>query len=383
MLHLPACLKELELSEFCGALHELPPSLTSLFACDWRGATGVVALVKALEAAPTGLQALTLHRKSRGRRPRADELEGVQCPAGVTELSLKSVGWRMKLPLQLQMLTLRYCVLKTELRLPDTLRRVKFAHCSIRDHLVLNEGLLCLELQGNTQCRMLLQLPSTLEVLVMDDSSDAPLAQPLPAHLETLMLGDSFDAALGPLPESLEELSLGASFSEPLGALPASLRILDMTEADFDHPLGELPWQLHELRLSPGFDQPLGDLPQSLEVLEMGEEFSCQLALPLPSSLRTLHIDSCFEGSLGVLPQSLTELVVGASFDDDLRLLPQSLEVLDMSQAFNYDHPLPPLAELPAGLHTLKLMKTWGNKHWPKTLEIKWYDDAGSCSNSD
>jgi hypothetical protein len=222
---LPACLKELELSEYCGALHELPPSLTSLFACDWRGATGVVALVKALEAAPIGLQALTLHRKSRGRRPRADELEGVQCPAGVTELSLKSVGWRMKLPSQLQMLTLRYCVLKTELRLPDTLRRAKFSHCSIRDNLVVNEGLLCLELQGNTQCRTHLQLPSTLKVLIMDDSSDAPLAQPLPAHLEMLVLGDSFDAPLGPLPERLEELSLGTSFSEPLGPLPASLRI--------------------------------------------------------------------------------------------------------------------------------------------------------------
>eukprot|EP00953_Heterococcus_sp_UTEX-ZZ885_P038991 20003-Heterococcus_DN1.PRE.8 len=217
---LPACLKELELSEYCGALQELPSSLTSLFASDWRGATG------------------------RGRRPRADELEGVQCPAGVTELSLKSVGWHMKLPSQLQMLTLRYCVLKTELRLPDTLRRATFSHCSIRDQLVLNEGLLCLELQGNTQCRTLLQLPSTLEVLIMDDSSDAPLAQPLPAHLEMLVLGDSFDAPLGPLPERLEELSLGTSFSEPLGPLPASLRILNMSEAEFDHPLGELPWQL-------------------------------------------------------------------------------------------------------------------------------------------
>jgi FNIP Repeat len=159
---------------------------------------------------------------------------------------------------------------------------------------------------------------------------------------------------LGPLPDSSEELIVGRGFSQPLGPLPHGLRRLLIGNSEFNHPLGDLPEQLRELQLSYYyFDQQLSPLPQSLERLEMGTMYSHPLSLPLPPHLRLLHVSDRFNHSLGVLPQSLTELKVGAEFNHDLRPLPQSLAVLDLSKARKFDHPLPPLAELPAWLHTL------------------------------
>jgi hypothetical protein len=358
---LPACLRELELSEFCGPLHELPPTLTSLVASDWPGVTGVVALVSALEAAPAGLHELTLHRKQHEKKPEEDELEDVQCPAGVRKLNLRGVGWRMRLPSQLQTLTLRCFILTTELRLPDTVRQLHLTQCSLRDNLVLNEGLLRLELHRKARSRVPLQLPSTLAHLVMDATSNAPLAQPSPASLKFLKLDDDFDSPLGPLPGSLEELIVGREFSQPLGQLPLGLLslLLDTSEY-FNEPLGELPAQLRTLQLSECFDQPLGPLPPDLRSLTVGEEFNAPLGLwpdsleeltagvsfreplgPLPLGLRSLLLGESdyFDQPLGELPAQLCTLQLSECFDQPLGPLPQSLERLETG--FGYSHPLP------------------------------------------
>jgi hypothetical protein len=203
----------------------------------------------------------------------------------------------------------------------------------------------------------------------MDASSNALFAQPLPASLQYAFLGRDSDPPLM-LPDTLEELVVGRAFSQPLGTLPCALRSLVMTNSVFNHPLGVLPDQLRTLQLSDCFKQQLGPLPQSLEVLVMGYRYSHPLPLPLPSNLRKLCMGYRFNHSLGPLPQSLAELVVGASFDHDLRPLPMSLTVLVLSQAGCYDHPLPPPAELPAGLHTLKLTSAWRRKHWPDQAEL-------------
>jgi hypothetical protein len=100
---LPVGLRKLDLSRFCGTLGELPQSLTSLSASGWRDAAGIAAVARALEAAPTGLHQLHLSFQDPEPEvaPTEDELEGVQCPAGVTTLRLRGVGWRMQMPSQL------------------------------------------------------------------------------------------------------------------------------------------------------------------------------------------------------------------------------------------------------------------------------------------
>eukprot|EP00953_Heterococcus_sp_UTEX-ZZ885_P038986 20003-Heterococcus_DN1.PRE.3 len=366
---LPAGLRTLELIRFSGTLDQLPQSLTSLTVFGWRGAAGIAAIVRAFEAAPAGLQLLDLKRRSGLLWRGVDALAGAQCPASVTTLRLQGVGWCMNFPSQLRTLTLSLCVIETELQLPDNVRKLEFVSCSVPGPLLLNEGLQRLHLTENTTCSSLVQLPSTLTHLVMDASSNVTIAQPLPASLKYAFLGKHSDPSLV-LPDTLEELVVGRSFSQPLGPLPLGLRSLEIANSDFDHPLGDLPDQLRKLQLSYWFDQHLGPLPQSLETLVMGYRYSHPLPLPLPSNLRKLCMGYRFNHSLGPLPQSLAELVVGASFDHDLRPLPQSLTVLDLSQAGCYDHPLPPPAERPAGLHTLKLTSAWRRKHWPDQAEL-------------
>eukprot|EP00953_Heterococcus_sp_UTEX-ZZ885_P038989 20003-Heterococcus_DN1.PRE.6 len=144
---LPACLKELELSRFCGTVEdlELPPTLTSLSTSQWRGAAGVVAVARVLGAAPPALQQLHLISRHGFHgpipcRPSEAELAGVQCPAGVTSLRLEGVGWRMKLPSQLHTLSLRYCDISTELRLPQSVRHLALSFCYLKGSLLLNEA---------------------------------------------------------------------------------------------------------------------------------------------------------------------------------------------------------------------------------------------------
>jgi hypothetical protein len=115
---LPAGLQSLELSRYCGTLDQLPSSLTSLAVFAWRGAPGIACVVRALEAAPAGLQLLNLNRGEHQEYPEIDELEGVQCPSGVTTLRLQGVGWRMELPSQLYKLSLSSCVIGSDVDLP-------------------------------------------------------------------------------------------------------------------------------------------------------------------------------------------------------------------------------------------------------------------------
>jgi hypothetical protein len=194
---LPACLKELELSRFSGTLEtlELPPTLMFLSASQWRGAAGVVAVARVLEAAPPALHQLHLIRRHGlhgpiPRRPSEDELAGVQCPAGVTTLKLEGVGWRMKLPSQLW--------------LPQSVRHLDLSFCYIEGSLLLNEGLQRLHMR-DAMCPVTLEMPSTLTHLHIMGSSAVDF-EVLPVALQHLDLSGirTQHVLLAPLPETLQ-----------------------------------------------------------------------------------------------------------------------------------------------------------------------------------
>jgi FNIP Repeat len=393
---LPAGLQSLELSRYCGILDELPPTLTSLAVFAWRGAPGIACVVRALEAAPAGLQHLNLNRKEYQEWAEVDELEGAQCPPGVTTLRLQGMGWRMKLPSQLHTLSLSLCTISTELQLPDSVRHLEFSSCVIRGTLLLNEGLQRLQMAERTRCQSLIELPSTLTHLkILDDSGTLlgelppslmrleishdmiePLSNPLSSALQYARLSFIYSSPLGtPLPDALHTLVLGPFFNFPLGPLPATLRKLFFESQEdcpslYEHPL-ELPSQLLHLQLPDMYNSSTA-LPDFIEQLVMGARFDQPLiGGSLPTNLTSLTMGARFNRSLGVLPQSLSELVIGAAFNKPLGPLPQQLVTLDLSLAAAFDHDLPPLTELPAGLQLLRIRKDWEARHRCSKLKIE------------
>lgn len=126
--------------------------------------------------------------------------------------------------------------------------------------------------------------------------------------IECLELCGTFDDSLETLPKTLKKLYFTNSYFTKDIVFPEGLEILDMEGCFNYEKTMKLPKGLKELRLGPNAD--FEELPESLLTLHLGENFNRKCEFP----------------------KNLEWLKLSTYFDKDLDNLPDSLEVLDISQ---------------------------------------------------
>ena len=144
----------------------------------------------------------------------------------------------------------------------------------------------------------------------------------------TQIEGLEFEEQLVDLPNTVEVLSFRRGYNQSITVeLPDSLQELTFGY-HFNKPLGvTLPDQLLTLRFGDHFNESLAALPRKLRSLTFGQHFNQRLDhLEMPSSLESLAFGFDFNQRLPAMPQ-LQHLVLGASFDQALGLLPKLLSL--------------------------------------------------------
>ncbi|EFA84132.1 FNIP repeat-containing protein [Heterostelium album PN500] len=186
-----------------------------------------------------------------------------------------------------------------------------------------------------------------------------------PKTLLSLRFGDSFNRAVTPLSTliNLESLHLGKGYSHPITVLPATLTSLHLPEKL--NPTAEelkrlLPASLTSLTLS-GFNQPLLEtsdvFPQSLEILDLTVAFNQPIPVgALPRRLRVLNLSAQFNHPLevGCLPDHLEELKFRDNFNKTIPLGLLPKSLRKLEFGNSYNQRIVPLS-LPTNLARLVL----------------------------
>jgi hypothetical protein len=177
--------------------------------------------------------------------------------------------------------------------------------------------------------------------------NEADFTNPMWTNLKQLVLFASSSPSLTALPPNLQKLRTSNEFRSQLPPLPLSLQKLS-TGACYSRPLA-LNTQLKFLTiLGSTFNYPLGPLPETLEYLQVSGAFNC----PLFNFL-----------GLQMLPSGLVMLVMSRAFNHSLGSLPTTLEVLRMGSQFDCK-----LEQLPPSLKSLRINGVYDHDLGPLPL---------------
>ena len=177
----------------------------------------------------------------------------------------------------------------------------------------------------------LLQLPSSLKILVIDTNNVLPYSfaslpsdlrvfrtatcippvENLPPLLTELDIPFPFNQPLNNLPSSLTWLTIGCHFNQPVDNLPSSLTHLAFGNS-FNQPVDHLPSSLIYLRLGDAFNQPVDHLPDSLRHLYSGIDFNRPMHHLPPLTLLSCKSRFIFSQAY-TLPPSITHVLFGTS----------------------------------------------------------------------
>ncbi len=233
---------------------------------------------------------------------------------------------------------------------------------------------------------ILAKLPATLEVIHLNSwciwfkgmvskfSADAPVS------LKEVRIFDGvgrpgesgFNRPLSELniPDTVESLIVETKFfDQSLNGLPPNLLTLILGDG-FNHTLNGLPQRLLTLILGDGFNQTLDGVPDSVNGIRVGNKFN-QVITKLPTNLTDLNLGDKFSSHIAAPCPNLKRLTIGKSFTAKTQL-PDTITYLkstaDLSSyAVDVKHQT---IELPPKLEELYLPNT---RMYPKKKDIFYY----------
>jgi hypothetical protein len=282
----------------------------------------------------------------------------------------------------------------------------------------------CLEIldlsKTNLKFENLSNLPINLKFLSLNIYDDYELSY-LPENLKELEISvDSYDTNLDNLPNGLEKMVINGYYMGELSNLPRKLKILhliDYTQIKalkntYDKPILNLPPNLNELKIPieykylknifmsnvniqysnnsinlkkiiigninsdhwlfnhrlkqiSSFDLKL--LPDTIEVLEFGDEFNQEITY-LPKNLKKIKFGPYFNRKIlpEILPNGIEELEFGYYYNQTIPKYPSNLKILKFGRNFSCN-----LINLPDDLISLEIGEKFNTKlNLPSKLEI-------------
>lgn len=193
-------------------------------------------------------------------------------------------------------------------------------------------------------------------------------------NLHTMIFGEEFNQQINKYPKNLRILEFGNMYNQSLNNLPESLSVL-IFKFMFNQQVNNLPKSINTVLFGMLFNNYINNLPKSINTINLSlfldrieynknipkillnskggslSSLSCSKKINnLPAFLHTLKIGGHFNNNVNNLPNKLKVLMFGYFFNKSINKISLSLKTLKIGWFYNYNLDL-----LPEGLEILDI----------------------------